>query len=414
MLDIVLYNPWVRALGVLIVLFVLAGIVYLLLPILVSLMLSFLVAYILTPVVDFAEKLRIPRMVTILTLLVIILVIAAALPLYVAANIVQEGERLIMRAREGITEERLELLVEQVPLREILLYLDWAPADEDFDEWAVLIEQIGAAVRENALLFIRNYGLHVADMGRQAGRSAAQFITNVGAWAVAIISFLINLSLFVFVAVYLLRDYDRLIDSLREMVPPRHLPCVTDFTQKINMQLRSLLRGQVTVCSSLAIMYGVGLSWADAPFAVPIALFGGAAAIVPYIGPMLTITPAALLTLLFYGIGANLFWVFLVFLVVQIVETYFLTPRVLGSKIGLNPVWVIVAFMVFSSAFGFIGVVLAVPSAAVLKVIAVEGTAAYKQSVLFKGAAPLPAAASASPSSSRSESDSSGSEKPSS
>ncbi len=399
MLDTVLRNPWVRALGASFALLMLAGAIYLLLPILVSLLLSFLVAYILTPVVHYAEKLRIPRMVTIMTLLVILLVVATALPLYLAANIVQEAERLIGHAREGITEERLDMLLNELPLRELVLYLGWAPEDGvEFNERAIIVERIGEAVRENALLFIRNYGLHVADMGRQAGRSAAQFLTSLGAWAISIISFLINLSLFVFVAVYLLRDYDKLIESLREMVPPRYLPCLSDIIQKINLQLRSLLRGQITVCASLAIMYGIGLSWAGAPFAVPIALFGGAAAIVPYIGPMLTITPAALLTLLFYGIGANLFWVFLVFLVVQIVETYFLTPRVLGSKIGLNPVWIIVAFMVFSSAFGMIGVILAVPSAAVLKVLAVEGTTAYKRSVLFTGSS----SASASPSSSSS------------
>ncbi|HDP33984.1 MAG TPA: AI-2E family transporter [Candidatus Hydrogenedentes bacterium] len=392
MLEPVLKNPWVRAAGALCIVLLVAGIIYLLLPILVALLLSFLVAYILTPVVHYAEKLRIPRMITIMTLLIIMLVVATALPIYLVSNVIHEAERLINRAREGITEERLDMFLDELPLRDIVYYLGWAPeSDEDFNERAVIIERIGAAIQENALLLLRNYGLHVADMGRQAGRSAAQLITTAGAWAVSIVSFLINLSLFVFVAVYLLRDYDVFMENLHEIVPPRYRAHVDDVAHKINAQLRSLLRGQVIVCTSLAIMYAVGLSWAGVPFALPIALFGGAAAIVPYIGPMLTITPAALLTLLFYGVGGNLFWVFFVFLVIQIVETYFLTPRVLGSKIGLNPVWIIVAFLVFSTALGTLGVVLAVPIAAVSKVLVLEGAAAYRKSAFFTGA---PSAAS--------------------
>ena len=98
---------------------------------------------------------------------------------------------------------------------------------------------------------------------------------------------------------------------------------------------------------------------------------------------MVTITPAALFTLLYYGFSDNLFWVFVVIIVIQSIEGYILTPRVVGGKIGLNPVWVIVAFMVFSTYFGILGALLAMPIAAVLKVVVVEGAKAYRKSAFF-------------------------------
>ena len=271
--------------------------------------------------------------------------------------------------------------LDKLPLHDLVVYLGWAPSGTaEFNERAVILERVGTIIEENALNFLREYGQRIADMGREAGRSAAQILSSLGRWSLATISFLVNISLFGFVSIYLLRDYDALINGLRELVPPRHRPGIDAFMQKIDLQLRSLLRGQITVCFALAILYGIGLHWAGCPFAVPIALFGGAASIIPYAGPFLTLTPAVVFTVLFHGLGANLFWIFVVFVAVQIIESYFLTPRIIGSHIGLNHSWVVVALMVFSSAFGFLGMVIAVPTAAVLKVVAAESYAYYRQS----------------------------------
>ena len=384
MLDPVLHNPWIRALGALLALLLVAGVVYLLLPILVSLMLSFLVAYILMPVVHFAERLRIPRMVTIMVLLGIILIAALSLPLYLAANIIQETDSFITHAQEGFTEERLDSLLDMLPLRDLVIFLEWAPrGQEDFNEYAIIIERIGLAIEENALQLIQSYSLQVADMGKQSGLSAAQFIKSVGAWLIRAISIMVNLGLFLFVSAYLLRDYDAFMRNVHEIVPPRYRVRVDDFANKIDAQLQALLRGQITVCFCLAVMYAVGLSLAGAPFAIPIAVFGGIVSLVPYIGPMVTITPAALFTLLYHGFSDNLFWVFFVIGTIQLIEGYILTPRVVGGKIGLNPVWVIIAFMVFSTYFGILGALLAMPLAAVLKVVILEGMNAYRKSAFF-------------------------------
>ncbi|NLV46800.1 MAG: AI-2E family transporter [Candidatus Hydrogenedentes bacterium] len=396
MLDTVLKNPWVRAAGVLLVLLAAGSVVYLLLPILTSLFFSFLVAYVLKPVVDFGARFRIPRMATICVLLALLLCIVVFFPLYLVTNIVEEAHMLVTRAGEGISEEGLDQFLDRLPLRDLVHYLGWAPEHEaDFNERAVIIEHLGRIIEENALRILRDYGQNLTSLGRDAGRSAAQILASLGRWSQSAVSFLVNLSLFGFVAIYLLRDYEKLMAGLHELVPLRHRPRIDRVMNKIDTQLHSFLRGQVTVCAALAVLYGIGLHFASSPFAIPIALFGGAASIVPYIGPFMTLLPAALMTLLFHGIGGNLFWVFAVFIAVQIIESYFLTPRVLGSHIGLNPVWVVVALMVFGSAFGFLGMVIAVPTAAVLKVLAEEAGAYYRRSAFYLE--PAPASASGNP-----------------
>ena len=256
MLDPVLRNPWVRALGALMVFLVVVGILYLLLPILVSLMLSFLVAYILMPLVHYGEKIRIPRMVTIIVLLSIIVITAISMPLYLAANVIQETDSFITRAQEGFTEERLDTLIKMLPLRDLVIYLEWAPrGQQDFNEYAIIIEKIGLTIEENALELIQNYGMQVANIGSQAGVSAAQFVKSIGAWAIRGITFMVNLGLFLFITAYLLRDYDAFMSHVHEIVPPRYRTTIDEFAHKIDHQLQALLRGQITVCFCLAVMY---------------------------------------------------------------------------------------------------------------------------------------------------------------
>ncbi|MCC6144877.1 MAG: AI-2E family transporter, partial [Candidatus Hydrogenedentes bacterium] len=144
------------------------------------------------------------------------------------------------------------------------------------------------------------------------------------------------------------------------------------------------LRGQGIVCLGLGVMYLVGFLISGVPFAVPLAIFGGVASFVPYLGFILTVGPALFLTLLEYGFDWHLLGVVGTFVVAQAIEGNLLTPKVMGAQVGLGPVWVILAIMVFSGALGFLGLLLAVPTAAVLKVLVVEAVRCYKESSLYQ------------------------------
>lgn len=384
MFETVFKNPWVRFTAALAALLLAASLFWLLLPVLTPVIFAFIVAYCFHPLVVFFERRRIPRMVTILSLLLVGLVAAVLLPLMIVPGIISEADRLIGAARTGLGGGWAEDALDALPLREVVQYLGWAPEGvEDFNERAILAERLGEFIKGNAEQIIRSYGETIAGAGRRAGVSAAQILTSLGGWLLRMVGFLVDFSLFVFVAVYLMRDYERLVGGVASLVPPRHLAKTGEIMGKIDLQLRSFLRGQMIVCICLGLSYGLGFYLSGVPFGLLIALVGGAASIVPYVGPTLTLVPAALMTVLYYGLDGHLAGVILTFLAVQTLESYFLTPRIVGHQVGLNPVWVIVSILVFSSALGLLGTLIAVPVAAVLKVLVLEGLAYYRRSPLF-------------------------------
>ena len=131
-------------------------------------------------------------------------------------------------------------------------------------------------------------------------------------------------------------------------------------------------------------MYGIGLFIAGVPFAWLLALFGAVASFVPYLGLVLTIIPAVVLCILQYQVlDWHLGVVLATFVIAQLLEGTVLTPKIVGDQVGLGPVWVILAVLVFGNALGFLGLLMAVPIAASLKVLVVEGLDQYKASTLY-------------------------------
>jgi len=390
----VLHNPWVQAIGAVLVL-VLTGILcYLLSPVLVPLFFAFLVAYVLNPVVDFFQARRIPRVVTICGFAVIAILLLLAIPLFLVPNLINEAEGLISAASDLATSEStssavsqyVDRLIDRLPLDQLVRDMGWAPADaEEIDERAIVAEHVGTYIRDNALHVLRNYAPQFATAGQKMGTTAAQFFASIGRGTYGILIFIGNLTLFAFVAAYLLRDFHGVIASAKGLVPPAHREHVFDIVGKIDNQVHGFLRGQSVVCLCLGIMYMIGLLICGVPFAIPLALFGGIASFIPYMGLALTIGPALGLTLLQHGLDWHLPAVIVAFWVPQAIEGSILTPKIVGEQVGLNPVWVILAIMVFGTTLGFLGLLLAVPIAASLKVLVVEAITYYKGSPLFEG-----------------------------
>lgn len=248
---------------------------------------------------------------------------------------------------------------------------------------AELAERVGTYVKLNARNLLQSYAPTMAVAGRRAGVTVAHLVSSLGQWTLGAIVFLANLALFAFVAGFLLKDFDRLIANARTLIPYRYRPKVEEITLKIHEQITSFLRGQLTVCACLGVMYIIGLTASRVPFSIPIGIFGGLAAFIPYIGITLTIIPSVILTLLAHGLDWHIVGVLVTFALAQFLEGTFLTPKIVGDKVGLNPVWVILAILVFGNAFGFLGILLAVPMAASLKVLVLEAVAYYRASRVF-------------------------------
>lgn len=385
MINPVLQNVWVRAILLLAVIVGLGIVTYLLSSVLIPLFFAFIVAYMFDPLIDKFEARKIPRMTTVVGLVVTILITVCVLPLVLLPNIVIESEKLI---QVNVTDQEAGIFgtfVDRLPLDRAVTALGWAPeGTETFNARKVLAERIGNLVRDNARNLAQSYSRELAHAGQVASTSAAEFFKTIGNQIIGMILFFGNFALFGFVTIYLLKDYDHIVTSIDDLTPPRYRTKNRDIFRRIDRQLRAFLRGQAMVCLCLGLMYAIGLSIASVPFALPLAIFGALASFVPYLGLALTIGPAVVLCLLKHGFDWHIIATLMTFVIAQVMEGNFLTPKIVGSQVGLGPVWVILAIMVFSSAFGFVGLLLAVPLAAVLKVLVNEGVYQYKRSSFYE------------------------------
>lgn len=386
MMETVINNPWIRVLGILLLLSLVAALVYLLSPVLVPLFFAFIVAYIFDPVVDAIERRKLGRSWSVVVLILGLLIFVIGLPVIIIPGMVVEANHLIETATSDIGLGWLDNILDRLPL-DVWLQQAGVEVSEDQSVRSALATLLGEQISTKAQAFMQAYGREVVSVGQKAGASAAEIFSAISAWVMNSVLLIGNLVLFAFVAIYLLKDYDDIIAAAYELIPPKYRAKTLKIMGDIDLQLKAYLRGQVAVCVCLGFMYGLGMKICGTPFAIPLALFGAVASFVPYLGVILTIGPAVLLTLLKFGVGWEVVGVLATFAIAQTLEGNFLTPKIVGSQVGLNPVWVILAIMVFSMALGFLGLLLAVPIAAVLKVLIGEGLVYYKNSPVFKEAA---------------------------
>lgn len=203
-----------------------------------------------------------------------------------------------------------------------------------------------------------------------------------GSVALAIIGnvVLIPVALFFF-----LKDWDRFVATVLVLVPPNMRPQVDSFTAEADMVLGQYLRGQLLVMGTLAIYFSVALALFGFDLAVPLGVFTGMAFFVPYLGFGLGMVLAVLAGALQFGGWYGVLVVAGVFGAGQLVESFYLTPRLVGERIGLHPLAVIFALLAFGQLLGFLGVLIALPSSAVLLVAIRRARASYFSSKLYQG-----------------------------
>jgi predicted PurR-regulated permease PerM len=390
-------NQWVRALALLLGIAGFALLCYLLSQVLIPLFFAFLVAYIFDPVADWFEARKRSRMFAIVLIVMGITASTLFLPLVLLPSIMQQADAFMQQAATSAEHGILDRLLERLPLREWAADFGWLDeADVDVDERQLIAYKLGEMVRDSAETLFRSHAREMIGVGQKATATAADLFTTLAGTLMAGILFIGNFALFAFVAIYLLNDYDHIVRVAGEMIPPRHRPFLFRMFRQIDQQLRGWLRGQLLVCAFLGGCYAVGFWISDVPFAIPLAMIGGAASFVPFLGIAITVGPAVLFCVLDHGIDWHIGGVLVTLALAQVLEGNVFTPRIMGSSVGLSPVWVILAIMVFGSTLGFVGLLFAVPLAAVLKVLVVEGIDRYRGSELYIGP-PVPTPAFAAP-----------------
>jgi predicted PurR-regulated permease PerM len=187
---------------------------------------------------------------------------------------------------------------------------------------------------------------------------------------------------------FMLHDWTRMVRLCVELVPPRLRSRFDGFMLDCDTVLGEYLRGQLLVMLALAVFYAVGLSLFGLDLAFPIGVFTGLAVFVPYLGFGLGLVLALLAGLLQFSPGHALLMVTVVYGLGQLVESFVLTPRLVGERIGLHPLAVILALMAFGQLLGFVGVLIALPASAVLLVALRRLREQYFQSQLYGSSDP--------------------------
>jgi predicted PurR-regulated permease PerM len=328
-------------------------------PVLTPFIVGAVFAYILAPLVDRVCQLtrqRLPRFIAVIVVELLLLLALAALALLVVPVFYKE----------------LPQIRDQLPL---------------------VFDKLDTAVRPWLTQFGIRFALDLDSLKQQAlgylnanysGAVASLFssLRLGGSVALAVIgnALLIPVALF-----YLLLDWKKFVSRILELVPPNARAGVDSFTDECDAVLGQYLRGQLLVMITMAIYYSTGLGLFGLDLALPIGVFTGLAMFVPYVGFGIGLILALLAGLLQFASAKAFVMVAAVYGSGQIVEGFFLTPRLVGERIGLHPLAVIFALLAFAQLFGFVGVLIALPASAVLLVAIRRLRAGYMGSKLYQG-----------------------------
>ena len=184
---------------------------------------------------------------------------------------------------------------------------------------------------------------------------------------------------------YMLMDWDKFVARLLELVPPPMRNAFDSFTDEADSVLGQYLRGQMLVMLVMAAFYAIGLALFGLDLALPIGIFTGLAMFIPYLGFGIGLILAVLAGVLQFASIKAIVMVAVVYGIGQVVESFYLTPRMVGERIGLHPLAVIFALLAFGQVFGFVGVLIALPLSAVLLVAIRRIMRRYLTSKLYKG-----------------------------
>ncbi len=186
-------------------------------------------------------------------------------------------------------------------------------------------------------------------------------------------------------AYYVLRDWGKMTRSIDQLIPRKYYATVREQLADINQTLSGFIRGQALVCVALGFIYSIGLNLNGLEYGFTIGIIAGVFSIIPYVGSTFGLVTSLLLAFVqFDGNWLRIGLVALVFGVGQFLEGYILTPRFVGNRVGLHPVWILFALIAGIKLMGFLGALIAVPTAAVVGVLLRFAVRQYKTSAVYK------------------------------
>ncbi len=254
---------------------------------------------------------------------------------------------------------------------------------ESFEAWlAPLKETLSERIPSEKLQ-------ELSDVSKSYGTTIVKWLGSLlgGIWkgGLALFNVLSLILITPVVSYYLLRDWDKIVAKVDSWLPRDYAPAIRSVVKDIDITIAGFVRGQGTVCLFLAVFYGVGLTIVGLDFGLVVGITTGLISFIPYFGMLVGMATALAIAIVQFGEVMPVVLVLIVFGAGQIIESMFLTPKLVGEKVGLHAVWVIFALMVGGATVGFTGVLLAVPVAATIGVLVRFFLAQYLASPLYSG-----------------------------
>lgn len=331
--------------------------------------LALVLAYIIDPVVDMLERRRVPRGLGVLLLglpFVVLLVLAVFFGIPALAR---QTEALIARAPEAV--DRVVAWAESA--------VRWVRSvDLPFIREEILLEQLRSLDATRVVKFLQGRQEEIA---RGSWAAVLGFGRGIGA-LFGILGYLVLTPVLVY---YLVRDWDTITDRLRALVPERLRPQVYGFAEEYDSLLSLYLRGQIFAAATVGVLTWLLLWIFQFPYAGLVGAVAGIFNLVPYVGLVVSLVPAILISLLSGSILFSLLKVAVVFAIVQTLDSAVIGPKIVGGSVGLHPVWVLLAIAAGGYFLGFVGLLLAMPVAVLLKLVIRNAVARYQRSSVYLG-----------------------------
>lgn len=313
------------------------------------------IAYLLNPVVDALLKLKIPRIISVLLILLSFFIFVVSILVISTPPLVREASSL----------------AEDIPK-----YID--KLVEFANPYLIMAqEQFGGDYSQSLKSFLQNnVGKIVEVTGGIAGgiASGGQFV----------VGFITTLLLTPLVAFFMMLEWSRVVSWAYDLIPRGKEKMIKDLLKEMNSKVSGFVRGQITVAFFLAVIYAVALTIAGLDYGFLIGVTAGLLSIIPMVGSSIGLLVS--IAVAWFQMGELNFVAIIaaIFIVGQIIEGNILTPKLVGNSVGLHPLWVIFALMAGGSLFGVLGMLLAVPVAAVIGVLISFAILQYKSSPLYK------------------------------
>jgi predicted PurR-regulated permease PerM len=351
--EIALPKAFYVVLGVLVTGYVL----YWLRSVLTPLFLAFAIAYVLDPVIDRFETWKFPRPAGIAVVLFGLLGSFAA---FVALVLPVVASDVMSVARE--LPGKTQALIASA------------------DPW---LSAHGVKVPHTTTEWMERLGANANELASSVLAPAGGILSAVLAGSLSMAGSVVAALVVPVLSVYFLNDFDRITAGVRKHLPRRYRAVVTEYAQEIDRALSHFVRGQLTVMAIMAVLYGTAYSILGVRLALPIGIISGVLSFIPYLGSAFALTSGLLMSLLGGINSGQLIGVVIAYAIVQTLEGFVIAPRVMGKTVGIPDMWILIALFVGGEIFGFLGVLLAVPTAAVIKIFLTRAVDVYHESELY-------------------------------